>query len=194
MQSKIFEKKFDFFTFEVWDDRPTFQFKEVHQIHSDIIVSFNEASNEIKADGIYFTKNELKQMPIAIKTADCMPIILWNKNEAVFIHAGWKGLSTGILKNFNFIPTNAFIGPSICKDSFEVTEEFQENFPESKLISRNGKLYFDLSSEASSQLIKNYKNINVLDSTICTLKNLEYNSYRRNKTHIRNFNIIMFKG
>lgn len=193
MANKLLYQSFSYFDFEVWDNKPEFSFKEVHQIHSPLLLEFKIASRHLKADGIFFQKEELEKSAIAIKTADCMPIVAWNETEGVFLHAGWRGLKEGILKKFNFTPTNAYIGPSISKESFEVTSEFQEYFPKTKLINHEGRFYFDLQTEATRQLREINKNIFVQDSRVCTLKNLEYNSFRRNKTHIRNYNIIRFK-
>lgn len=191
----IYKKEFDWIVFEVWNDKPDFSFKQVHQIHSPLIENFQDASNEIKADGIFFTKEELKEKPIAIKTADCLPILIWEEDRGFFLHAGWRGLYENIIENAKTSYDKAFIGPCISQLNFEVTSEFKEYFPNSSnFSSRAEKLFFDLVAEAQQRIYKLNSQANVEDSGICTFSNLDYNSFRRNKTQKRNYNIVKFKG
>lgn len=192
MVSKIFSKNFSKFIFEIYDDKPHFPFIEIHQIHSNILVELEKYGE--KADGFIGPLSALEKSPLVIKTADCLPIILWNEEDISFLHAGWKGLSLNIIENINFIPTHAFIGPSISRESFEVTSEFSQYFKDHPLVKNEDKLYFDLQKEATKRIKKLNPNAIVEDSNICTFKNLAYNSYRRDKTEKRNYNVIKHKG
>ena len=72
---------------------------------------------------------------LGVVTADCLPVLLADvKGRAVAaVHAGWRGLAAGILKNavarllegFQIPATDlrAYIGPAICKDCFETGPE-----------------------------------------------------------------------
>jgi hypothetical protein len=175
--------------FEVYHERPSFSFLEVKQTHSNLIISSAQLPNE--GDGIITLWDNLST-PLLIKTADCMPIIIEGEEGACFIHAGWKGLNLGILKNpiiKSIKPTSAFIGPSIHSCCFEVSEDFLENFSQSPYFSKkNSSYYFDLINEAKDQLMNEYS-IKTQSSPICTCCNLNYHSYRRDKTIQRNFNV-----
>ncbi|MBQ9362551.1 MAG: laccase domain-containing protein [Bacteroidaceae bacterium] len=78
---------------------------------------------------------------IGVKTADCIPILLYYNNENTVIsavHAGWKGTVSRIVEynihtlvqQYNIQPTqiHAIIGPGISLDSFEVGDEVYEQF------------------------------------------------------------------
>ena len=51
----------------------------------------------MKADAVITNQ---KKLPIAVLTADCVPILLYDykKNIIAAIHAGWKGAFKGIIK------------------------------------------------------------------------------------------------
>ena len=73
----------------------------VKQIHSNKFVFLNNNSNisnrSKKADAII---SEKKKMPIAILTADCVPILIFDKKREMIaaIHAGWRGAYKGIIQ------------------------------------------------------------------------------------------------
>lgn len=74
--------------------------------------------------------------PLAIMTADCLPIVLCNQagTEIAAIHGGWRGLLNGIVENTlakMHSPRNtlmAWTGPAICKNCFEVGQEVADAF------------------------------------------------------------------
>ena len=51
---------------------------------------------KIKADAIITNQ---KRLPIAVLTADCVPLLLYDSKEKIIaaIHAGWKGAFKGII-------------------------------------------------------------------------------------------------
>ena len=66
----------------------------MHQMHSNKIIyidkNFKFSKKKIKADAVITNQ---KKIPIAVLTADCVPILLYDKkkNMIAAIHAGWKG-------------------------------------------------------------------------------------------------------
>ena len=66
----------------------------LHQFHSNKFVfigkNFNFNKRKIKADAIITNQ---KKLPIAVLTADCVPILLYDNKKKIIasIHAGWKG-------------------------------------------------------------------------------------------------------
>lgn len=78
---------------------------------------------------------------IGIRTADCVPILLYAPGirTVAAIHAGWKGTLYGIvaaatahLTDAGADPTDirAYIGPCICADCYEVSPELAASFTE----------------------------------------------------------------
>ena len=192
----LFEQKLSRGKFVVYSSRPSFLVKTVKQIHSDIVLSENEIDekNNYEADGIIGTS----QIPLAVLTADCIPVLLIGKNSHAIIHAGWKGLQTKIL-NHPFLkeinPSHAFIGPHIRVSQYEVQEEFKKNFPSShSFIKINNQLCFDLTKEVTTQLQNNFSHIKIEDCKICTFSDQRFSSFRRNQTPNRNWNIYIPEG
>lgn len=194
----LHEKKFALGWFQVYDDKPTVDIIHSNQTHSDIVLNCSsELESSLKeADGIISSLKILPKKSIGIKTADCLPVLFIGSEEVALVHAGWKGLQNGILKNANILQIagihTIYIGPSIHR--YEVQSEFKLEFPNShSFYLEDQKLFFDLQKEATSQLNVNFPDAKVYNSNICTFKNCDYNSYRRDKTTKRNWNIFQFK-
>lgn len=71
-----------------------------------------------------------------VMVADCLPVLLVSEDgrEVAAAHAGWRGLSAGVLENtvcaFNAPPQRilAWLGPAISQAAFEVGGEVREAF------------------------------------------------------------------
>lgn len=191
MAKLLYQKKISDYLFEVYDDLPDFEFDEVKQIHSSIVVNA-PASNDNEADAI--TSELQLDRPLAIKTADCLPIVIIGKSGVANIHAGWRGLAEEIILNDeikNIEPEIILIGPHISAVNYEVSEEFKQNFPNSQAFAViEGKLTFSLEMEIREQISNNFPKAHVISTNICTFANLNYNSFRRNQTTKRNYNIL----
>lgn len=178
--------------FETWTTKPEIGFYQVTQVHGGEIVSLETLPTE--ADGIIASWNDLDQT-LAIKTADCLPIVIEGEKGVVFLHAGWRGLALGILSKPEIsliVPQRVLIGPSIHVCCFEVTPDFKENFKDSPHFRElEGKLYFDLQLEARDLVRKENPNLLVTIAPICTCCELKFNSHRRDKTKNRNWNLYL---
>lgn len=186
----LFEKKFKTGRFVSFDEKPTGELHHVHQVHSAIVLPTGTPDLATqKADGIIGSEEQT----LAIKTADCLPVLLTGEHQVALLHAGWRGLADGILTCGEvraIHPTEAFIGPCIHVCCFEVTAEFAQHFPHAKLATLNdGTLRFDLIQEARRQLETAFPGIKVTDSGECTCCNKKYPSFRRDKTTQRIWNL-----
>tara|TARA_Y100000590_G_scaffold11773_1_gene14400 strand:+ start:6126 stop:6887 length:762 start_codon:yes stop_codon:yes gene_type:complete len=155
----------------------------LNQVHSNKVVHFkNEKSikNKLHGDAII---SEVKNVGIAILSADCAPILFYDPNRKIIgcAHAGWKGALNGIIKNtvskFNELNSNnrdliAVIGPCIKMENYEVGNDFLKNFinkdknNEVFFKKKNKEKYtFDLrafiNKELNSLNIKNIENIDL---------------------------------
>ncbi len=177
-------------SFETWIEKPEFPLIHAHQVHGIDIVSPETLPCE--ADGL-IVSHENFSLPLAIKTADCLPVVIEGNKGVVFLHAGWKGLATGILERpeIGLIdPRNAFVGPSIHECCFEVSEDFKNNFIESPFFKNiQGKFFFNLQEEAKRRLKALYPELIVQIAPQCTCCDLKFHSYRRDKTTLRNWNL-----
>jgi copper oxidase (laccase) domain-containing protein len=190
--TKVFTEPLNQGRFETWTFRPEGELLQVHQVHGTDLVSPETLPCE--ADGLVCSWEDIKH-PLAIKTADCLPIVVEGETGVVFLHAGWRGLADGILKRPELAlikPLRAYIGPSIHVCCFEVSPDFRSNFPESPHFrERDGKLFFDLTEEAKRVLRISFPNLLVTSAPVCTCCHPEYHSFRRNKTKERNWNLYI---
>ncbi len=71
-----------------------------------------------------------------VRTADCLPVLLCSRggDEIAAIHAGWRGLSAGIVEKtvgrMRTVPSSliAWLGPAISQANFEVGDEVRDAF------------------------------------------------------------------
>ena len=170
---------------------------KVEQIHSNKLAIINDNSKNYYpiVDGLVTAK----KLFLAIKTADCLPILFYEQKQKIFaaVHAGWKGLYAGIIENtiktiVNLAGRKAdivcAIGPHIkncCYDvSFERISQFQKLGYNVSYIStkRKNSWHLDLGKIAAVQLRRSgisEKNIDIINS--CTSCNEKFCSFRRDK-------------
>ncbi len=138
---------------------------------------------------------------VFLNFADCTPIILYDfkLNIGAVIHGGWRGTVKKIApltvlkmqKEFNSNPDDikAVIGPAICFNCFETSEEIMDELKNTiknnadVYKSENSKFYADLKEINKRQLIEvGIKEIDV--TSYCTFHNNNlFFSYRKeNKT------------
>lgn len=187
----VFEKELPRGKFQTYSSRPSFAFIKVKQTHSDLV--HDETScHEIEGDGMVGKSTT----PMAILTADCLPVVLLGELGHAFVHAGWRGLHNQILsdkKIQDLKPFYAFIGPHISARHYEVQNDFRNNFPEyqNAFLERDGKLFFDMKVVVTAQLKKFYPGIKIEISELCTFEEPQLHSYRQNKTAERNWNMYI---
>ena len=144
----------------------------LNQFHSDKFVFITKNfkfDKKIKADAVI---TDQKKIPIAVLTADCVPILLYdNKRKMIAaVHAGWKGAFKGIIqKVINFMVKKgcnehsiiAAIGPCIQQNSYNVGEDFKNKFikkdKKNRFFFKKKKniIYFNLPGFVKSQLKSN---------------------------------------
>lgn len=178
--------------FETWTKKPDMALLYVTQVHGTDIVPPENLPCE--ADGIIVLWENLHSA-LAIKTADCLPIVIEGERGVVVAHAGWRGLRDGILKHSeiqNIQPQKVFIGPSIQECCFEVSEDFLNHFPGSPFFRKvQNKNYFNLQAEAKRILNQRFTSLEVQIAPVCTCCDKSLHSYRRDKTTERNWNIYI---
>ena len=163
------------------------QVATMDQTHSSEI-EFADSCISYKCDGIYTDKIKL---PLVVKTADCVPILMESIKGVSATHAGWRGLEMSIFENsiaiHDISSLKISIGPHARKCCYEVGVEFLEKF--NKSINKvEDKYYLDLTRNIKQFALEN--NINLEDTGECTICNKEYFSYRKNKTSERQFSFI----
>lgn len=119
-----------------------------------------------------------KNLFISITVADCIPVAFYDykEEEIGLIHAGWKGIYSGIIEEIGSKNKVFYIGPGISSCHFEVSKEFPLPY-----FLREGKYYSDLKGIIKEKLLSGgalLSNIEVSeDCTYCMEK--KYSSFRR---------------
>ncbi len=164
------------------------------QIHSNSVVVIHAPfiGDPPKADALITTTPGLL---LGILTADCVPVLLASRKPEVIaaVHAGWRGAKASIIQatiekmqKLGARDITAAIGPCIWQQSYEVADDFYNNFDEAHQFfvkgHRLGHWYFDLPGYVHNQLFNGgVKNIDPSMADTYTCKD-QFFSYRR-KTH-----------
>ena len=174
--------------------------KQVHSNHGLCIDSSSFLDKRLilfEQEGDFIITNQ-RNVGIGVLTADCMPIVFYDKVHHVVAvaHVGWKGAVSGIVKNvvekfkfcFNTNPAELIVyyGPSAKVCCYQVNSDFLKKSADYSLdqeffLNKDGSFFLDIPKLVSRQLVAAgifKKNINV-DYNNCTICDLRFHSYRR---------------
>jgi YfiH family protein len=185
------------------------RWKQVHGISVARVSNSSEECGEV--DALWTTCADL---PIAVVTADCVPLLLYREDGAAVaaIHAGWRGTHARIVRSFfNSLPLeysdptqwSARIGPCIRECCYEVGSDLIQSFvDEFTEISRNqiepSQRHLNLVAVNRTELEQ--LGVRVVeehpDCTFCTksIEGFRYFSYRRGDRNSRQFSVISIQG
>lgn len=168
-----------------------FSIISLKQIHSDRFHFLNKKPDrDLIGDALITNESNLL---LTVKTADCLPILIFDKKEKVVsaIHVGWKGTIKKItqrvvqvivdslgIKPFSLL---ALLGPCICSRCYEVGEDVKEicekewsslNYVFKSLLVpsfKEGKYHLDLRKANTAQLEEmGLKQENIFHVDLCT--------------------------
>ncbi|MCC8072319.1 MAG: peptidoglycan editing factor PgeF [Bacteroidales bacterium] len=135
--------------------------RQVHSARVAVITSLPVDTEMLEeVDGVV---TNLRGLVIGVSTADCLALLLVDTRAGVVgaIHAGWRGALAGVIANgvkametLGADPSRIRVamGPSICKDCFEVGEEVAVQFPAEVVDRSYPKPHIDLALFACRQL------------------------------------------
>ncbi|WP_200762943.1 peptidoglycan editing factor PgeF [Nitrosophilus alvini] len=187
---KNVEKNRNFLKTLIKADRIVF----MDQVHGDRVVAIDEKNiNDIHRCDAVLT--HLKDVALCVMVADCNPILLYEPQKEIVaaVHAGRNGTFLGIvqksvdmMKEFYGCDSSkimAFIGPSIRKCCYEVSEEIAGVVK--KCYGRkyiHNERFLDLAAMNIDQLKSSgLKEENINLTPVCTCCFKDYFSYRRDK-------------
>ena len=153
------------------------------QTHSDTVAVIDNVPQG-NITGVDSLITRLTDTALAINTADCVPVLLSDTTTGLIsaIHAGWRGIVSEIIpktvtkaKELGAKHFKAVIGPAICSECFEtsdeIAEKFRTKFGESVITTNEitGKKHVDLVQSAKIQLLyTGIKEENITISGKCT--------------------------
>ena len=171
---------------------------ELDQRHSDSIYTLEAyPQNPLSGDGLVSSR---KGLLMVIKTADCLPVLLFDPAQrvAAAAHCGWKGTSLRLLPKMLALMTSEWgcslaairiaLGPCIGPECYEVGQDLYEVFAGknlplsffSPIAGRQGKYRFDLKASNRAQLLEaGIAAQNIFSLSYCTHCEKNLYSYRR---------------
>ncbi len=179
----------------------------MNQEHGDAVHVIRDGERPSAGDGLLLLE---KNVAGIIKTADCLPVILYSLSMPMVavVHAGWKGTALGIAQKAarqmaaigpKKQEIGALIGPGIGPCCYNVGEDVAGIFEaagfEGPVIQRReGSLFLDLKA-ANTQMLKAEGVKEIYDVGLCTFcrEDLFY-SARRDKGQGRQINFVLIRG
>lgn len=152
----------------------------VRQIHGAAIAEADHPGDHGDADGLV---TEVRGLPLAVFTADCLGIVIHGPSRAAVVHAGWRGVHAGVVEaavdGFGRVES-VHIGPHIRSCCFEVGPEVAVHFGDDLSTTSWGTTSVDLVSAVSRRLPVTPE---VVDR--CTRCGDDAFSHRRDRTEAR---------
>src|SRR5205085_294816 len=120
---------------------PGFELALAWQVHGDVIRMVEKpddvGDSEIRADAV---ASQLPHVLAAVKTADCVPVLLGDAATGAFaaVHAGWRGTAARIVEKAFAVLSDKFgtraedvvavIGPAALCRRYEIGADVMEAF------------------------------------------------------------------
>lgn len=131
----------------------------------------------------------LPDVVLAVRTADCVPVLLEADGVIGAAHAGWRGVAAEVLaatvaamRDLGARQIHAVIGPHIGQDAYEVGEEVVRGIadtgvPEGVFVVRRARAHVDVGAAARFQLEQLGVQVRRLER--CTFSDPAFYSHRR---------------
>jgi copper oxidase (laccase) domain-containing protein len=169
-------------------------FIEMEQVHAAKFTVVEEVK-ELRVSGVDALLTSLPNVTLVVRTADCLPVLLYYSGAKPLIgvvHAGRKSTELGLLKKVLTAVKTQFginkglklwFGPAICRNCYQ--------------IDRQTDLHYDLIEENLKQIREVFgpSEAQVNQSKICTVcKNSQWYSYRQEGVGVKmNYSGIVLK-
>ncbi len=173
------------------------------QVHSCHVERVSHPGRPEATDAVF---TSVVGLPLAVKTADCIPILLYDTRQrlAAAVHAGWRGTVSHIVaKTIEAMRSHgedlhAILCPGISADAFEVGDEVYDaflaaGFPMERIAQRRDKWHINL-RQANACLLEQCGVGDILIDDTCTFASpLHYSARRETIATGRNFSCITIK-
>lgn len=189
------------------------------QIHSAEFIDFRSKDTNLdsakqlnfsKGDALIIPRSGIvknKKVGFGIRTADCLPILLLCDEAIALIHAGWRGLASGVIETVldkllpessevtkshtsgqitssTLKPISVLIGPAASRASYQVGLEVIKAIGERAKYElreerQERKYFLDLQATAVNIIGNRVPKAELHCASLCTISNLSFHSFRR---------------
>ena len=168
----------------------------MNQVHGDEVVEVKSIGDDPTCDALI---TRVPGIALAVMVADCIPLLLSSSTVVGAVHVGRRGLMNSVavkavdaMRKLGADQIHAQLGPSICGRCYEVPQELADEVvakhPSASSLTNNLTPALDLPRALISDLVAH--GVTYEASTICTLENNEYFSYRRHNITGRNAGVV----
>jgi YfiH family protein len=179
----------------------------LQQVHGVDVVEAELVDGGVRADASF---TQQPGVVCAVLTADCLPVLFWNRagTAVAAAHAGWRGLSAGVLENVveRFVRSNipaedvfAWCGPAIGAAAYEVDAAVRDaflarhkDFAAGFSLTRPGHWSCDL-TELARRVLQRAGVSNVHGGGWCTYTDTGLQSFRQQPECGRQSSLIYLK-
>ena len=148
------------------------------QSHSNEIAVVNQQGTTPSADGLVTTN---KDIALAVRVADCLPLLLFSKQAVAAVHVGRKGLLNKVAVNavkkmqeLGASNISGVVGPHICGNCYEVDAQMYADIIKLHPATGGKRNHLNLYAGLAQQL----SDLPLSNLGICTKENSDYFSYR----------------
>ena len=168
----------------------------MNQVHGDGIVEITSIIEPPTCDALI---TSVTGIALAVMVADCIPLLLTSPTVVGAVHVGRRGLVNSIalktiaaMKERGALQIHAQLGPSICGRCYEVSQELFDEVcqlhPAAASLTPVGTPSLDLPKALIAELTR--AGVTYEASTVCTLENPDYFSYRRHNITGRTAGVV----
>lgn len=168
----------------------------MNQVHGDEVVEVKSIGDDPTCDALI---TRAPGIALAVMVADCIPLLLSSSTVVGAVHVGRRGLMNSVavkavdaMRKLGADQIHAKLGPSICGRCYEVPQELADEVvakhPAASSLTNNLTPALDLPRALIADLVA--IGVTYEASTICTLENDEYFSYRRHNITGRNAGVV----
>jgi len=157
----------------------------LHQVHGRLVRRALVPGLQGDGDALFTDEGGL---PLAVGTADCLPVIIEAAGGVGLAHVGWRGAAAGVVEALRramdaagLEPQRAAVGPGIGPCCFEVGPEVAAALPRFRAVARGGGESIDLPAAVAESLA----GLAVWGWEGCTCCGSGFHSYRRDGTRQR---------
>jgi YfiH family protein len=166
----------------------------LHQVHGRRVRLASRPGLQGDGDALFTTTPRL---PLAVGTADCLPVVMEAPGGVGLAHAGWRGAAAGVvaalrsaMETSGLVPGRAAVGPGIGPCCFAVGPEVTAALPAYRSVTRGGDPSVDLLAAVAAAL----DGLEVWWSGQCTCCGAGLHSYRRDGTRRRQVTVAWLPG
>ena len=163
----------------------------MQQTHSNNILVVDSVNNIVEDTDSLITSDD--SVALAVRVADCIPLLLYSSKLVAAVHVGRKGLLNNVaqltiqkMQSLGALEITGVVGPHICGDCYEVDEKMANEIHATHPATAGKARHLNLFNGLQAQL----PGISLSNMNICTKENYQYFSFRANNESGRQVGVI----